>query len=311
MITKHNIEEYFADFLDGGLDAQKTMELHQFLDENPELRQEFEDLKSLYQDLPAAKTEEPNEFLDLNFYEMLEKEKGQNEAPKGKVIAFVPDWQSVLKFAAMIIAIVGAYLLGFQNSERQIVTIEKPIYVTREVPKTVFVDKAIPQKISSSNNTIAANKTANNQTVLEEIKNIRKEVTGIQDVQKRMILAMLKQESASARLQAVNYSYDMTMADDTLLNALIRTLDYDPSVNVRMAAVDAVGRFGKSQMVRTSLVNSLMKQNDPSMQIAVIDMLIELRERRAVPILASLAESSQLPDFVKEKAESGIKLLTM
>ncbi|MCU0324873.1 MAG: HEAT repeat domain-containing protein [Spirosomaceae bacterium] len=312
MITKHNIEEYFADFLDGGLDVEKTMELNRFLDKNPELRQEFEDLKSLYQDLPAAKTEEPNEFLDLNFYGMLEQEKGKKEIPKSKIVAFMPNWQSVMKFAAMIIALVGAYLMGFRSNEKQIVTIEKPIYITREIPKTVFVDKiTIPQKNGSTNTAITANKSANNQTVLEEIKNIRKEVTGIQDVQKRMILAMLKQESASARLQAVNYSYDMTMADDTLLNALIRTLDYDPSVNVRMAAVEAVGRFGKSPMVRTSLVNSLMKQNDPSMQIAVIDMLIELRERRAVPILASLAESSQLPDFVKEKAENGIKLLTM
>lgn len=305
MINKTNIEEYFADYLDGKLSETQLKELDIFLEKNPELRQEFADLKKLFNDLPTEIQKEPTEKLDLDFYHFLNEEKGNLK--KGKMVALVPSWQTIMKFAAMIAVVLGAYFFGVERSSERIVTIEKPVYITKEVEKPIYVEKAM-----ASNNTLPiTKKTSSNQSVLDEIKNIRKEVNGIQDVQKRMILAMLKQESASARLQAVNYSYDMTMADDTLLNALIRTLDYDPSINVRMAAVDAVGRFGKSNLVRNSLVNSLMKQNDPSMQMAVIDMLIELRERRAIPALASLAESSQASDFVKEKAENGIKILTM
>lgn len=304
MINKTNIEEYFADYLDGNLSETQLKELDIFLEKNLELKQEFADLKKLFNDLPTEIQHEPTEKLDLDFYQFLKEEKASRQ--KGKIVALVPSWQTIIKFAAMIAVVLGAYFYGVEKSTEKIVMIEKPVYITKEVEKPVYIEKTF-----TANNSTTIKKTGSNQSVLEEIKNIRKEVNGIQDVQKRMILAMLKQESASARLQAVNYSYDMTMADDTLLNALIRTLDYDPSINVRMAAVDAVGRFGKSNLVRNSLVNSLMKQNDPSMQMAVIDMLIELRERRAIPALASLAESSQASDFVKEKAENGIKILTM
>lgn len=304
MINKTNIEEYFADYLDGNLSETQLKELDIFLEKNLELKQEFADLKKLFNDLPTEIQHEPTEKLDLDFYQFLKEEKASQQ--KGKIVALVPSWQTIIKFAAMIAVVLGAYFYGVEKSTEKIVMIEKPVYITKEVEKPVYIEKTF-----TANNSTNIKKTGSNQSVLDEIKNIRKEVNGIQDVQKRMILAMLKQESASARLQAVNYSYDMTMADDTLLNALIRTLDYDPSINVRMAAVDAVGRFGKSNLVRNSLVNSLMKQNDPSMQMAVIDMLIELRERRAIPALASLAESSQASDFVKEKAENGIKILTM
>jgi hypothetical protein len=312
MITKHNIEEYFADYLDGGLDAQKSKELAEFLEQNPDFEQEFEDLKSLYRDLPPAQNAEPNEFLDLDFYTMIEKEKAKK--PAGRQIAFVPNWQSVMKYAAMILAIAGAYFIGFKTKNEQIVIREKPIYITKEIEKPVdrIVEVEKIKTVQVSSNLIPKDtKSTDNQDVTKQINEIKNQIGGIQEVQKRMILAMLKQESASERLQAVNFSYDMRMADDTILNALIRTLDYDPNINVRMAAVEAVGRFGKVASVRTSLVNSLMKQNDPAMQIAVIDLLIDLREKRALPIFASLAESSQSDNFVKEKAENGIKLLNL
>lgn len=313
MITKkHNIEEYFADYLEGSLDKQKSKELAEFLEQHPEFEQEFEDLKSLYLDLPPAQNVEPSEFLDLDFYTMIEKEKAKK--PAGRQITFVPNWQSVMKYAAMILAIAGAYFIGFKTKNEQIVIREKPIYITKEIEKPV--DRIVEvEKIKTiqvpSNSVVNNTKTADSQDVTKQISDIKNQIGGIQEVQKRMILAMLKQESASERLQAVNYSYDLKMADDTLLNALIKTLDYDPNVNVRMAAVEAVGRFGQVPSVRNSLVNSLLKQNDPAMQIAVIDLLIDLREKRALPIFASLAESSQSDAFVKEKAENGIKLLGM
>ena len=50
----------------------------------------------------------------------------------------------------------------------------------------------------------------------------------------------MQQQSASDRLRGVNYAYRVEQSDPEVLGALLTTVNHDPSVNVRLAAVDAV-----------------------------------------------------------------------
>jgi HEAT repeat protein len=91
------------------------------------------------------------------------------------------------------------------------------------------------------------------------------------------------------------------------LEALIRTLNEDPNVNVRLAAVDALFLFRGNPAVKESLVLSLSRQESPLVQVALIDLLVEIRERRAVEALKSLIGTAKLNPEVKHHAELGLK----
>src|SRR5437588_13057491 len=57
-----------------------------------------------------------------------------------------------------------------------------------------------------------------------------------------VVLYMLQQQSASARLEGVTWSTREQQLDPQVLSALLHTLRYDQSVDVRLAALDALSR---------------------------------------------------------------------
>ncbi len=299
MIVKVEIEKYFADYLEGNLGSNESKELFDFLMKNPELKKEFDELKQLFEDLPDKKHPELGKTIDKNFYDFLEKEKNIS-------FKILKNWTSIIKYAALLFVIGGAYFLGYSNSKTVISYRVKPIYLTRsstEIGKEKSTLKvAIPPKSPI---------LSKEKLVLEEIREIKNDLAGIQDTQKKMILSMLNRESAVDRLFAINSSFELQAADETLLFALVKTLDYDPSFNVRLAAVDALARFNKSNYTRNALINSLLKQNEPSLQMALMELLINLKERKAINAFSTIIESSESPEYVKEKAEKGLKILTM
>src|SRR5207253_8403487 len=57
-----------------------------------------------------------------------------------------------------------------------------------------------------------------------------------------VVLSMLQQQSAGARLEGVTWSTRDQQLDPKVLSALLHTLRHDPSVDVRLAALDALSR---------------------------------------------------------------------
>jgi len=70
-----------------------------------------------------------------------------------------------------------------------------------------------------------------------------------------VMLSLLKQQSASERLRGVNWSYQIEQPDEQVLSALLRALDSDPNVNVRLAAVDALQQFARRALVKKGLLD--------------------------------------------------------
>ena len=65
-----------------------------------------------------------------------------------------------------------------------------------------------------------------------------------------VVVSMLKQQSPSERLQGVSFSMDQKQPDGKVLEALLHTLRYDNSVDVRLAALDASSGYGSRQDIR-------------------------------------------------------------
>ncbi len=139
-----------------------------------------------------------------------------------------------------------------------------------------------------------------------EIADLQKEV---KEMKQLVMLQMFKKESASERLQAVSHTYEVEKPDKQLLTALIETLHYDRSVNVRLAAANALSRFGNEPEVREALMMALRKQTEPNVQIALIELLVSLKETKALPELQQIMQGKNQPEIVRFKAAEGVKIL--
>jgi hypothetical protein len=131
----------------------------------------------------------------------------------------------------------------------------------------------------------------------------------ISDREQIMAISLLRQGSASERLQGISLIRETDKPGETMLNFLLDALNADPNVNVRLAAVEALYLFGSDPRIKDEIVLSLGRQESPLVQSALIDLLVSLREQRAVKALRQLIQDQKLNPFVKKKAAAGIQQL--
>lgn len=127
------------------------------------------------------------------------------------------------------------------------------------------------------------------------------------EVSKRMMMTLLDNEfSASQRMQGVSVAYEMNKPDDEIVRVLVNTFNSDPNTNVRLAALDALSKFSSEEGVRKSLIESLSTQKDPVIQIALIQLMVQMKEKTVVKQLEKMTKDSRTMKAVKDEAYSGI-----
>lgn len=302
-----NKEELLADFLENNLSPKQMQELEAMFGKDEKMKQEFEEAKDLYLSINKAPEKDFDTKSDKAFYEFLTQEKNK-QVVKVKTIKFYE--HTYFKYAASFVGLLGAFFMGRQSVDsKRLMSLNQD----SKTPEIRYIEKIVevPVVKIDTHYVIPKQQFASNKqvpNVMNEIGNLKKEMQETKDL---LILTMLKRESASERIQAVNYSYDLQRPDEKVLQALIYTLDYDRNINVRIAAVDAIGRFGYDENVRNALVKSLLKQQEPTLQISIIDLLTKFNERRALPALRLLAEDDGTSTFVRQKAEESTKVLSL
>ena len=130
------------------------------------------------------------------------------------------------------------------------------------------------------------------------------------DVMSQELYAMLEEKSTSQRIKAVNMSHDIEAPNDGILEALIKTMNTDKSSNVRLAAVTALEKFTEDKKVINAFINSLGVQDDPTVTIALINILASIKEQNAIAPLEQLLKDDKHMQFVKDEAQVGIFKLT-
>lgn len=139
-----------------------------------------------------------------------------------------------------------------------------------------------------------------------EVEALRREVQEM----KEMLLATQRQPAtASERIMAVSQEFEIAEPDADIIQTLISALNFDPSVNVRQAACEALFRFKEQPQVRKALIESLKVQKNPNLQLTLIDMLVEMKEKQAVPEMNRLIKDQEALDIVKLKAQEGVGML--
>ncbi len=141
----------------------------------------------------------------------------------------------------------------------------------------------------------------------EQIAALQEQIAELHEV---TLTSALKTHSASERILAVNQIGESpARSSERLIMTLIQTVNTDESANVRYEAIQALEKFADNQLVRNELVQSLEVQEDPLIQIALIRILVDAKEKAAVDPLKKMIESDQVIPEVKQQAETAIKIL--
>ncbi len=150
------------------------------------------------------------------------------------------------------------------------------------------------------------NRPIHTNTDRDEIAAMHTELTNMRQM---VVLSMLQQQSASERLQAVSYSRREDQLDPQVMSALVRTLRYDGSVDVRLAALDALSRHGAQPQVHKGVVDALQEQQSPLVQVALIDLMVEWRDPDAAQRLRNFVQTPNLNPTVKQRADWALSRL--
>jgi hypothetical protein len=140
------------------------------------------------------------------------------------------------------------------------------------------------------------------------------EIAGLQeevhDTRQLVVLSMLQQQSANDRLAGVSYSSRLGLPDPQIMQALLHSLQYDPSPDVRLAALDALQHAGSrgdaAPAVTRGLVEAFPYQNSPLVQVALLDSLLELRPPAARELLQKVSADQAYSPEVRQRAAWGL-----
>lgn len=138
-------------------------------------------------------------------------------------------------------------------------------------------------------------------SIRQEIQALKKALVGLQKP-----LASDRLKAVKATSQTINES----QGRDQVLDALINTLNNDENQNVRLAAANALFVYKDNPKVKNALIVSISHQTDPVLKIAMINMLLAMKDKRAVaPIERILKSDREIPKEVKETIQDNLKAL--
>jgi hypothetical protein len=265
------IQQKFPDYLIGDLEPKETLMVQAHLTDCRECRGELEGLSSIWTKLGVLPEQKPSSRLRSRFYTMLE-----------------------------------AYKQGLEQ--------ERPARTWR-LAFTRWLERWWPRRttwqLATAMLLLVFGLTAgywlnSGSRAGDEIAPLRQEIRSMRST---LAMSLLDNGSASERLRGVNLSTRMEQPDARLLDGLLESLDNDPSINVRLAVVDALYLFADHPTVRERLSGALAEQDSPLVQMALIDLLVSLRERRAAAALKDLIESERLAPEVRQRARKGLERL--
>jgi hypothetical protein len=249
-------------------------EIHAHLETCAVCRTEAQALGSLWEKLGNIEEPPPSAALRTNFYAMLQGYRRGLENAKPPLHSQVGEWFAGWMMRPVFQGAMAVALLGIG------------IYAGHHLPTR----QAPPPT---------------------ELTELRAEVHNMQQV---VAVSLLQQQSASERLEGVSWSQRVNRPDPEVLTALLDVMKHDSSVNVRLAALDALRPLAQkapySDRVRSTLIQALGQQQvSPMVQVSMIDFVVEAKERRAMDALKRMSADDKLNQVVRERAVWGLQKL--
>jgi HEAT repeats len=239
------------------------------------MNEEFDEIeKQLWEQLGKLPTPDPSQTMKPRFHAMLDTYKAEVEEKKAS---------SFNTFFAKL----------------KEVFVYKPAYNWAYAMVLIVMSGAIGYFVGTPNNKAVAEQN--------DVKQLSSEV---QEMKELMMLSMLENPTATERLKAVSYTQELNKVDDKVIDALLTTLNSDPNENVRLVTLEALIQLGNNPKVREGLVQSLLTQESPLVQVALADAMVKLQEKSSVKQFKQLLQKENLNKAVKGKIEKTIQVLS-
>jgi hypothetical protein len=274
------VQDSFLDYQDGSLPADEAAQLRTHLGSCPNCQREWAALQEITRKLDSLPAPAPSPRLREQFYAMLETHE-REASHSGNPFAFarsridrffealLPHRPS-LQFAFSLALLAGGVLVGAR------LLAPKPLPVS------------VPVADESAKQELAALKRR------------------IDDMDQLVVASLLQQKSTSVRLQAVLATLDDANPDRKVLTDLVGALALDPSVNVRLSALEALAPHTNEEIVRNGLLTALPRETAPLVQVGIIQLLVAAGERNAAPILDRLARDEAADKDVRDEARRAL-----
>jgi hypothetical protein len=264
-------QERFPELLDGRLAESDTQAVREHLASCPDCQREYASLASTLtalDQLPAAK---PSGRVRTAFYAMLEEEKHsaasiRAAADRQRRAARMSLWRWIVGPIAAGAFAVGAFFAGM-----------------RFAPAPAVVTPDAETK--------------------KELAELRARVDSVGQL---VGYTLLQQRSTNDRLQGVLATLDQKNPNQKVLADLIGALALDPSVNVRLSAIDALYPHANQPIVRRGVVASLAREQNPLVQVAMIDFIVAAGDHNAAPELEKLARNDNIDAAVRTAAKRAL-----
>ena len=272
------VQESFIDYQDGTLAPDESAELRAHLSSCPACQREWAALQEITRKLDQLPAAEPSPRLREQFYAMLET----HQSAANSVNPFVLAKSRLDSFFAALLPARPAFQFAFS-----LVLLVAGVFAGAR-----FLGHPAP--------------TAVDEKTKEELADLRAQVNGMN---KLVTYSLLQQKSTSERLQTVLATMDLKTPDRKVLSDLVGALAFDPSVNVRLSAVEALAPHAEDRLVRAGLLSALPRESAPLVQLAMIELLTSVRETEATPVFEHLSRDENADKNVREAARRGLAVL--
>ena len=266
------------------------------------MKDELEDFLRMNRENADIKTPDPA-VLNRILEQMQQKNRNK---PKGILIPFgALHWAA----ACLIVVVCGIGFRALQKRSGNLTTIKASQshrqQVINQVVDSITIASAgvIKNEQAKRNNTGSIEKdlTRHRKALLPQIKS-----RTLYPAKEAMYAGLNNMESPASRIDAAYNMYKLKNTGNGVVDALVGTLNTDPSANVRLAALDGLARFYRDNYVRQKLVTSLKKQQDPVVQITMINLLTGMRESGILEQLDTIVTDDTTIKAVKDCAYSSI-----
>lgn len=131
----------------------------------------------------------------------------------------------------------------------------------------------------------------------------------LQETEETMMSILLEKKSSTERLKAVHISQGMNDVSEQVINMLLKTLNRDPNVNVRLAAIETLSSYAEKPVVREGLIKSIQNQQAPMVLLALAELMVILEDERSVEEFQELMNSTEVPQEIQNELNEKIKML--
>lgn len=265
-------QEKFPDFLVGDIDQKYKEQVQAHIASCASCREELETLSAIWTKLGVLPEERPSNGLRNRFYTMLESYKKDlgKERPPFSLKKLFTSWTAAW-------------------------WPRRPVFQLSLSLVLLVVGMASGYLLNSARGSRL------------ELAQLQQDV---RDMRQVVAASLLEKPSPSERLRGVSWSSQVKHPDAEMLEKLMNTLNNDSNVNVRLSVVDALYLFYDKPIVKEGIMESLPRQTSPLVQVAIIDLITDMRERKAIESLKTLIQTEELDPQVKQHAELGLQRIS-